>query len=378
MSTVLNIGFVLSFFLAILLFSKKGKVLTDNILSLWLVTIGIHLIGYFLNYNGYWELYPHLIGITAPLPFIYGPFLYLYLTYSIQKRSHLKPIDYLHFAPLILSYLYMIPFYFFYSAEEKVKVDKGFVDDFGMFSTILLIGVIVSGLVYSFISYRKLLQHKKIVQNNFSYETRISLSWLRYSIIAIGFAVITAGVVLIFRDVLGFEFPFNADILFYSIIVAFVVFVGYSGIRQQDLFSNTIKNEKELVNTESEYKKINLKPETVILKHKKLLKLMENERPYLNPSLTINDLSKDMEMNVRELSLLINHELNQHFFDFVNKYRIEKAKKILQDPMSKELTILEILYDVGFNSKSSFHTAFKKHSKQTPTEFRKSALKPVV
>ena len=166
--------------------------------------------------------------------------------------------------------------------------------------------------------------------------------------------------------------------MFYIIIVGFVVFVGYSGIRQQDLFSNTIKNELELVDTKSEQKKLGLQPETAILKHKELLKLMENEKPYLNPSLTIGDLSKDMDMNVRELSLLINHDLNTHFFDFVNNYRIEKAKKMLQDPICKELTILEILYDVGFNSKSSFHTAFKKHSKQTPTEFRKSALKPVV
>ena len=86
MSVVLNIGIVLSFFLAILLFSKKDKTLTDNILSFWLVTIGIHLTGYFLYYNGYWELYPHLIGITAPFPLFYGPFLYLYLIYWAQVR----------------------------------------------------------------------------------------------------------------------------------------------------------------------------------------------------------------------------------------------------------------------------------------------------
>ena len=106
MSTVLNIGIILSFFLSVLLFAKKDKALTDNILSLWLVTIGIHLTGYYLNYNGYWEIYPHLIGITTPLPFLYGPFLYLYLVYSLQKSNHLKPIDYLHFAPALFSWLY--------------------------------------------------------------------------------------------------------------------------------------------------------------------------------------------------------------------------------------------------------------------------------
>lgn len=66
--------------------------------------------------------------------------------------------------------------------------------------------------------------------------------------------------------------------------------------------------------------------------------------------------------------------MDKHFFDFINEYRIEKAKKILKDPTQKELTILEILYQVGFNSKSSFSTSFKKYTGKTPTEFRKSAF----
>jgi len=60
----LNIGIVLAFFLGTLLFSKKDKALTDNILSIWLIAIWIHLTGYFLNYKGYWDIYPHLIGVT--------------------------------------------------------------------------------------------------------------------------------------------------------------------------------------------------------------------------------------------------------------------------------------------------------------------------
>ena len=74
---------------------------------------------------------------------------------------------------------------------------------------------------------------------------------------------------------LGFQFPFNADILFYSIVVSFVVFVGYSGIRQQDLFSNTAINDEELVKTESEYKKSSLKLEIATKKHEELLELMK-------------------------------------------------------------------------------------------------------
>jgi len=367
MSIVLNIGIVLSFFLAILLFAKKDKTLTDNILSFWLFTIGIHLTASFLYYNGYWEIYPHLIGITAPFPLFYGPFLYLYLIYSIKKSNRLKRTDYLHFVPVVFSYLYMIPFYFFYSVDEKVKVDKGLIDDYSVFSTMLLVGFIVSGLAYSIISYSKLIQRKKLVFDNFSYDKRISLSWLKFSILGIGLVFSTGTIVIIFRELVGFEFPFNADILFYSIIVGFVVFVGYSGIRQQDLFSNSVNNEKELINTESEYKKSGLKTGIAITKHKELLHLMEIEKPYLNPRLTLNELSSQLGMSSNNMSQLINQYEHINFYDFVNKYRVEEFLNRAQN--NKNFSLLAHALDSGFNSKSSFNSIFKKLKSETPSQY---------
>jgi AraC-like DNA-binding protein len=83
-------------------------------------------------------------------------------------------------------------------------------------------------------------------------------------------------------------------------------------------------------------------------------------------------MADDLQIPVRDLSLLINHKLDQHFFDFINSFRIEKAKKILEDSSKNKTTVLEILYEVGFNSKSSFNTAFKKHVGLTPTQYRKN------
>jgi AraC-like DNA-binding protein len=99
---------------------------------------------------------------------------------------------------------------------------------------------------------------------------------------------------------------------------------------------------------------------------------MMDKEPYLDSSLTIQDLAEQLKMPVKDLSTLINLYMDKHFFDFVNEYRIEKAKEILKDPLQKELTILEILYQVGFNSKSSFSTSFKKYTGTTPTDFRKN------
>ncbi|VXC54396.1 helix-turn-helix domain-containing protein [Chryseobacterium sp. 8AT] len=110
-------------------------------------------------------------------------------------------------------------------------------------------------------------------------------------------------------------------------------------------------------------------------KNKQILALKEfmiEKEPYLDSSLTIQDLAEQVKMPVKDLSALINLYMNKHFFDFINEYRIEKAKKILKDSSQKDVTILEILYQVGFNSKSSFSTSFKKYTGKTPTDFRKN------
>jgi AraC-like DNA-binding protein len=368
MTFVLNIGIVLSLFLGILLFSKKDKGLTDNILSIWLIIIGIHLTSTFLFYNGYWEIYPHLIGITAPFPFLYGPFLYLYVSYSIKSTNHLQKRDYLHFAPALISYLCMIPFYFFYSAEEKTQVDKGLIDDYnGVFSIILLFGFILSGLSYSILSYRKLVQREKVVGENFSNSDRINMTWLRYAILGIASVFITAAVVIIFREMLDFQFPFNADIFIYSIIVGFVVYVGYSGIRQQDLFSSSAINEEELVKTESEYKKSSLKIDVALNKHRELLALMQKEKPFLNPKLTLAELSESLDVSSNHLSQIINQYEEVNFHDFVNKYRVEEFIRKVQS--NNSYSLLAHAYDSGFNSKSTFNSVFKKLKSATPSQY---------
>lgn len=87
-----------------------------------------------------------------------------------------------------------------------------------------------------------------------------------------------------------------------------------------------------------------------------------------NKEVKLLTTNEEVKMNSRDLSILINQNLNQHFFDFINKYRIIEAMNILKNPAKKELTVLEILYEVGFNSKSSFNTGF------TSTQFKKKEL----
>lgn len=109
-----------------------------------------------------------------------------------------------------------------------------------------------------------------------------------------------------------------------------------------------------------------------------LLSYMEEEEPYLNPELTIKELSEEISgenpVSARDLSQVINERLQKNFNDFVNNYRIEKAKELLLR-MNKNNSILDVAFDSGFNSKSSFNTLFKKYTKYTPSQYKKTFSK---
>lgn len=366
------IGIFISLFYFLLLLGKKNKSLPDTILSVWMLVISIHLTNYYLYTNGYWEIYPHLIGTTVPLPFFYGSFLYLYIYYSIINKPQLRKLDYLHFLPVVGTYLYMSRFYFFYSVEEKRLVDQGVTDDFGTFSNILLVAFIISGVTYSVYAYRLLNKHKLLIDNNFSNTERINLNWLRSFIWGVGLLFLTVIIVLVTRDVIGLIYPFNADFIFYSIIVFAILSLGYFGIRHQNIFADNVVIEVE-EKTKATYQKSTLKEDQATEKHNLLVDLMDSRKPYLDPDLTLNSLANLLDIRPHHLSQIINQFEEQNFNDFVNKYRVEEF--IDRASQVSHLSFLGIALDSGFNSKSTFNTVFKKHKGATPSQFMKFHLK---
>jgi len=370
MNTMFTIGIFLAFFLSLLLATKKSKNLSDILLAIWMFIIGIHLTNYYIYSLGYWEKYPHLIGVTVPVPLLYGPMLFLFTLYSLRKERKLRKLDYLHFAPALLFYLYMGRFYFFYSVEQKILVDKGLIDDFAVFSAVALISFIISGLVYPIISYVLLGKYKKLLNDNYSYDGRISLDWLKYSIEWIGIFYLTVAVISIMREGFGIEFPFNADYIFYSIIIIFVFCIGFFGIRQQHLFAengNAKKTKLVQVKSTGDYKKSGLKPEDAKEIHHRLKQIMSQKMLYTNLQLTLAELAQSVDVSVNHLSQVINQYEKVNFHDFVNKYRIEHFIK--NASKNKEFSLLAHAFDAGFNSKSSFNSVFKKHHGLTPSKY---------
>lgn len=122
------------------------------------------------------------------------------------------------------------------------------------------------------------------------------------------------------------------------------------------------------------YKTSSLLPETVDAMLPRLVQLMEKEKIFLQADVTLKTLSGRLGVHYNYLSQIINEQFKQNFNDFINKYRIEEAKRMLIDPSGSERTILEIAYDTGFYSKSVFNTAFKKFTGKTPSQYRKDSI----
>ena len=99
---------------------------------------------------------------------------------------------------------------------------------------------------------------------------------------------------------------------------------------------------------------------------------MTEAQPHLDSQLSMPQLAEQIGISANYLSQVINTETGQHFFDFVNSYRIESAKQALTT--EEKDNILNIALNAGFNSKSAFYTAFKRHTGQTPSQYRNQVM----
>ncbi len=371
MEALFTIGIFFCFFLQFFLITKKKATTSDKILAVWMFLFGIHLFSYYLHYLNYWDIYPHLSGLHHPFPLLHGPFLYLYVLFSIRLDQRFNWQNYIHFIPALLFYIYMIPFLLFYSAEEKLMVNHGIINDYSTFISFSILAFVISAICYAIASYRLVRRHNDLLSNNFANLEDIDLNWLRTFIWGMGLAFTSSSVFILMEEGLGFDFGFNTDLVFYVLIITFIIYLGYSGIRHRSIFSDYPGPDNKIVEPKqvAEYERSGLKEEDASMYHQSLIDLMDRTKPYLSPKLSLSDLANELNISVNHLSQVINQYEMKNFFDFINSYRVEEFKKRVLDPSYSNYSILAIALDSGFNSKSSFNQVFKKQTGETPSQF---------
>ncbi|WP_228423521.1 helix-turn-helix domain-containing protein [Chryseobacterium piperi] len=369
---VTAISLFISLFLAFFLLTVKTKHKTSNVLfAVFLIITAMDisdpLLSLIINR-------PSNLGMLKnTLAFLQIPVFYLYVLSVCYSDFKFKPKYIIHLLPFLIANIILIPR--FYTVDIASKID--FIMNRQTRIELQFNHVLfhMQVLIYFVAIFMLLRKSKKLYLENNAGTSIHSYHWLFQFTVVLTVLYLIA----ILKNIFKFsDYPYISEWIKIGILVLqlfIVCWYLFKALNNPDLFRN-IDSKLKLVSDIILEEKEN-EPEVVNEKeyNEELLKLknyMISEKPFLNPSLTIQDISKDIEIPVRDLSLLINHQLGQHFFDFINTYRIESAMAILKDTEKNKVTVLEILYEVGFNSKSSFNTAFKKHTGITPTEYRKA------
>lgn len=382
-------GIIITFFLSLLLISKKNKSLADKILAAWLICTGFHLTVFYVHTSGNYVHFPYLLGMEIGMPLLQGPFLLLY-TMAITQSRKLTTRSLLHFLPFVIVLGLLIPF-FSLSLADKIYVYQH--DGAGYENLVegVLITLSVSGVVYILLSYLVLRRHSKRIEQEFSNTERINLNWLRYLIYG------TAVIWIVILVGLG-------DMYIFGTVVLYMFFLGFFGIRQVGVFSNKsligpendilpvqeagiaslpeqpVLTTQEILPPLSEktgaektekikYQHSSLNETDGLKLYERLQLLMSRQQLFKSPELTLGDLAQELQLHPNVLSQVINSYAGKSFYDYINDLRIEEFKTIVGLPENKQYTFLALAFECGFNSKTAFNRNFKKATGLSPTQY---------
>ena len=379
MQAISSIGIFVSVLYVILLIKKKQKSFPDKVLLVWMMIFAIHLVLPFMISIGNQFFIEKVNGLDLGLTTLHITLLYYY---SLSVTNNITRFQYAHL-------LYLIPTIFIYIfqgiLDSNVKLFEDFIELYLFNNKQLfhLVGVVFLNLVFCLYFCEKLFKilsdHRKNIENNLSYNKDVDLIWLKnLAIIPLVLTVIAVFFLYgLFKGILNRT---TLDYIYFSFFSVFAVMQGYWGVKQKHILVFDIENTntsadklKEATSKKAENcKPVNELEPTQNKETKLLLDFMSNEKPFLDPELSIGTLSNKLGLHPHQLSKNINRHFNKNFFEFINEYRIEEFKKLAVDPKNKHISILGLAMDAGFNSKATFNRIFKNASGLTPSQFRES------
>lgn len=353
------------------------------------------------------SLSPRIVSSLVILrlaPLLYGPLLYLYIIFVTREKPKFLKQYLLHFLPfLIILTILLISNHTGPGLNILTKPNFGQVEEYRFsnpkFPTInhppipqnrmrsrgytanqsLLVSILVmvSLFAYTAVIIVLLKKHNRTLSFYYSYYSiLLNLSWLKWIIIVFS---------LSYSYVIGASFLFPHYFVhplldpFYAPDISTTFFLytfSFFAIKQPVVFiSENATPPAEICDKKRKYERSGLNVKDMEHYFDILENHMRSEKPYLDPQLTIVDLANFLEVPKHHVTEIINKRYNNNFFMYINSYRVEEAKERLSDIKSRDVSIICIAYDCGFNSKSTFNHVFKKSTDLTPSEFRKRQMK---
>lgn len=364
------IGFSQSIFAIIMLLTKRpvkiATIILCVLLMVFALTFGLDILqNYGIVPSRRWFLSLSLRMMCAPL-------FYLYTKYITKDFSKFNPYDYLHIIPslsliIVFFILKFQPENNLISAELLYQKYKWLRMTYGWVFISLIVYYVIAALTI-------VIRFKKQIKDNYSFNSyKISLDWLLVMIILFVLLML----LIIVSSTLHEQGRININVyIFRHLLELFHVYaLSIWGFHQKQLISvsKTDSDDEFDVDESSsgKYVKSGLKSEDAKNYIENLVKYMKESEVWKDSELSIAKLASQTSISKHQLSEVLNEYLGKNFYVFVNEYRVEYAKQLLMKKEYSNWSIIAIAYECGFNSKTAFNIFFKKHTQQTPSEFRR-------
>ena len=350
----------------ILLISTKGKKAIRYSLASVLAIGSIVVILGTLNYSGKIVYFIHLIRMDSPLGYLFGPAVYFYTLATFKSNFRLRKIHLLHLLPFILNIIEFAPLYL---SDTEFKLDY--------FNTIRAQGSYVMPFHYLmktlsssgyFVAQLIIFWKYQIKQNQANTKHSSLVTWF-FIYFASQFVMITG---FLIDHLTGLNLMKDPYIFAMVMITVFLYSIELALLFFPRLLYGNIYYENFV---REKYSKSKLSEDDKKAMSSQLFAYMTSDaKPFLNPKLSLSEISTILKINAQQLSQVINEKKHLNFNDFINSYRIEEAKEMLVSPAYKNITIDAIAQKAGFNSKSAFYNAFSKQIGLTPKQYINSLV----
>lgn len=351
-------GFILS--VVSLFASKRSQPIKYSLSSLLIVTSLIIVLGT-LHFSGKTIHLIHLFRLDSPFHYLLGPVIYFYTLTVLNPNFRYRIIHLVHLLPFVLNFVEFLPFYL---STREVKIEY-YQLSLNKGSVIMPYHYLIKTLIFSFYFFAQFLLIRKFRLIEISKNESGSYLFYWFLIYMSSQFILIAGVVLdLLTGLKLFLDPYRFSILMitffhFSVVIGLLffpkllygTFIADYKTKEKYSFSKLTENEKnQILNKLYDF-------------------IKREDKPFLNERISLAEVSKLLEIGSQQLSQVINEKTNFNFNDFINSYRIEESKQLLTSSSFLKLTIDAIAQKAGFNSKSAFYKAFKKHTGMTPKEF---------
>lgn len=378
---VVSAIFSIAIFLGItLIIERNQSPFRQELLGLSLLIIGLNFAYVLFNNTGLLLRFPFLLRLLSPFLYLVGPLFYLFFLSAFRENTKLKWMDSLHFLPAFFHFLELLPFYFL-DIEAKRSLALSIKSDVyllfrqgGGWIPIIYHYVIrvVLGFVYAGLIFNKL----RFEQFNKTFSSQMRP--LRN--IAYFYSCLVLVLSIIFVVSMGYFSPVveKYSNLFLVNFIVLVLLSGFGLLSIRQLHSSTGNQTQE-----EKTDKISLKDpiqdlpghsfsdSEVQILGKRIQSYCESGS-YKNPHLRLGDLAGYLKIPERDLNAVIQKNFGMKFNDLLKEYRVEEAKRLIENDTAGIWTLDSLGLEAGFPSRSSFFKVFKEKTGLTPKKFQEN------